>query len=111
MPHSNPNQNPDILFEKTDAKIGKVSVLLIWMFVITSVCSLLMIPLTAYLWNSAQKSNPATLALGKEPAVTLEVLPSQELEKMHAQIKSEQRAMKIKKAMEEILQQGLPSKK
>ena len=51
------SENKDILFEKRDTDTRTISILLIWMIVITLVVSLLMIPLTDYLWNITQQQS------------------------------------------------------
>ena len=103
-------ENKDILFEKRDTDTRTISILLIWMIVITLVVSLLMIPLTDYLWTITQQPRSNDLAPPPTPSVVLEVTPNHELHKMNLETTQAQVNEKIKNAMTASLKDGFPVK-
>ena len=103
-------ENKDILFEKRDTDTRTITILLIWMIVITLVVSLLMIPLTDYLWNITQQPHSNDLTIIATPPVVLEVIPNQELHKMNLETTQAQDNEKIKNAMTASLKDGFPVK-
>ena len=104
------NENRDILFEKRDIDTPAVTNALFWMLVVMLVSSLLMIPLTNYLW-SITSSKPTHSEKSTSPQVILEVSPSQELQKMKSQISDDQDHEKIDAVMSKALKQGFVVRK
>ncbi len=104
------SENKDVLFEKRDTDTRTIAILLIWMIVITLIVSLLMIPLTDYLWNITQQSHTNVLTKTSTPSVILEVIPNQELHKMNLERTQAQDDEKIKNAMKASLEEGFPVK-
>ena len=103
-------ENKDILFEKRDTDTRTISILLIWMIVITLVVSLLMIPLTDYLWTITQQPHSSDLTKTPTPSVVLEVIPNQELHKMNLETAQAQDTKKIETAIKDMLEKGFPVK-
>ena len=105
------NENRDILFETRDTNIPKLLVFLAWMFGVTVISALLMFPLTKYLWSLVDQPALQNTHSAKNPAVILEVLPSQELTKMKSQISEDQDKEKINTTMATALKQGFAVRK
>ena len=103
-------ENKDILFEKRDTNTPAINILLIWMIVFVSIVSLLMIPLTKYLWEITAQPVAPHLETLSTPAVVLEVIPSQELKKRNAEVAESQANEKVDHALKAMLEKGFQVK-
>lgn len=104
------HENKDILFEGRDTQNRKVLWFGIWLFIVMGVTALLMIPLVHYLWDAVKEPGSASAPVFTPPGVVLEVLPSQELSRMRAEIKAKEADKQINQAMKDTLAQGFPVK-
>jgi len=103
-------EHPEILFEKRDTNTPAVTQSLAWMMAVMVVCSILMIPLTHYLWKiTAQPTQIAASIIA--PNVVLEVFPSQEIHKMNSQTSENQDHEKINTVMSNALEAGFAVRK
>ena len=103
-------ENRDISYETRDTHNRGIAMMGFWTLVICGITSLLMIPLTHYLWDLSRTPEKIKTQQSKTPVVVLEVLPSQEQKKLTDEVQSTQAHDQIDQAMKKALDQGFPVK-